>query len=150
SYSMGTFAQDMADKKAYRREQMDNFAIHSLQHAQHAITHGYFRDEIVPVTVKHRKDQEIVHDDEPPFLAHIDKIPLLKPAFKQNGTITAANASSIADGAAVLLIASETMVREKNLQPLARIVATTTHSQHPSEFTIAPIGAIHELLHKTG
>ncbi len=150
SYSMGTFAQDMAEQKGYRREQMDEFAIFSLKRAQHAISHGCFRQEIVPIHLKTRQGEITIEDDEPPFLAKIDKIPLLKPAFKQNGTITAANASSIADGAASLLIASEKIVREKNLQPLAKIVATATHSQHPAEFTIAPIGAIHKLFYKTG
>lgn len=148
--SMGVLAQQMADQRGYSREQMDHLAILSLNRAQDAISQGLFREEIVPVEIKTAKKRDVVENDELPFAANIDKIPLLKPAFKVEGTITAANASSLADGAVALLLASEDMVKAKNLKPLAQIVASTTHSQHPKDFTIAPVGAIESLLTKVG
>lgn len=148
--SMGSFAQEMADKKGYTREQMDAFAIRSLQRAQAAIEQGHFKDEIVAVTVKNRKGEVVVEQDEQPFQANIDKIPTLKPAFAKDGTVTAANSSSISDGASALLLASAEAVETHHLKPLAKIVGYATHSQHPSEFTIAPIGAIQKVLDKTG
>ncbi len=147
---MGSFAQDMANKMSYTREQMDDFAIRSLKRAQTAITEGYFKDEIVPVPVKTRKGEETVAQDEQPLNAKLDKIPGLKPAFAKDGTITAANASSISDGASALVLTSESNAQAKGLQPLARIVATSSNSQHPSEFTIAPVGAIQKVLDKAG
>lgn len=147
---MGSFAQDMANKMSYTREQMDDFAIRSLKRAQTAITEGYFKDEIVPVPVKTRKGEETVAQDEQPLNAKLDKIPGLKPAFAKDGTITAANASSISDGASALVLTSESHAQAKGLQPLARIVATSSNSQHPSEFTIAPVGAIQKVLDKAG
>ena len=147
---MGSFAQDMANKMSYTREQMDDFAIRSLKRAQNAITEGYFKDEIVPVPVKTRKGEETVAQDEQPLNAKLDKIPGLKPAFAKDGTITAANASSISDGASALVLTSESHAQAKGLQPLARIVATSSNSQHPSEFTIAPVGAIQKVLDKAG
>ncbi|XID75400.1 thiolase family protein [Alkanindiges sp. WGS2144] len=147
---MGSFAQDMANKMNYSREQMDDFAIRSLKRAQTAITEGYFKDEIAPVTVKTRKGEEVVEQDEQPLNAKLDKIPGLKPAFAKDGTITAANASSISDGASALVLTSESNAKAKGLQPLARIVATSSNSQHPSEFTIAPVGAIQKVLDKAG
>lgn len=147
---MGSFAQDMANKMSYTREQMDDFAIRSLKRAQTAITEGYFKDEIVPVPVKTRKGEETVVQDEQPLNAKLDKIPGLKPAFAKDGTITAANASSISDGASALVLTSESNAQAKGLQPLARIVATASNSQHPSEFTIAPVGAIQKVLDKAG
>lgn len=147
---MGSFAQDMANKLSYTREQMDDFAIRSLKRAQTAITEGYFKDEIVPVTVQTRKGEESVAQDEQPLNAKLDKIPGLKPAFAKDGTITAANASSISDGASALVLTSESAAKAKGLQPLARIVSTASNSQHPSEFTIAPVGAIQKVLDKAG
>lgn len=147
---MGSFAQDMANSKGYTREQMDDFAIRSLKRAQTAITEGYFADEIVPVTVSTRKDDVIVDKDEQPFNANIDKIPTLRPAFAKDGTITAANASSISDGASALVLTSADNATAKGLTPLAKIVAYASNSQHPSEFTIAPVGAIQKVLNKTG
>ncbi|SEM01148.1 thiolase family protein [Acinetobacter sp. DSM 11652] len=147
---MGSFAQDMANTKGYTREQMDDFAIRSLRRAQTAITEGYFNDEIVPVTVSTRKGDVIVDKDEQPFNANIDKIPTLRPAFAKDGTITAANASSISDGASALVISSSEQAHAKGLNPLAKIVAYASNSQHPSEFTIAPVGAIQKVLDKTG
>ncbi|EMP1652630.1 thiolase family protein [Acinetobacter baumannii] len=147
---MGSFAQDMANTRGYTREQMDDFAIRSLKRAQSAITEGYFKDEIVPVTVSTRKGDVIVDQDEQPLNAKIDKIPSLKPAFAKDGTITAANASSISDGASALVLTSSEVAAQRGLQPLAKIIATASNSQHPSEFTIAPVGAIEKVLKKAG
>ena len=147
---MGSFAQDMANTKGYTREQMDEFAIRSLKRAQTAVNEGYFADEIVPVTVSTRKGDVVVDKDEQPFNANIDKIPTLRPAFAKDGTITAANASSISDGASALVLTSSDNAAAKGLAPLAKIIAYASNSQHPSEFTIAPVGAIQKVLDKTG
>lgn len=147
---MGSFAQDTANTMNYTREQMDNFAIRSLKRAQTAINEGYFKDEIVGVTIKGRGGDTEVIQDEQPLNAKLDKIPTLKPAFSKDGTITAANASSISDGASALVLMRESTAKSKGLQPLARILATASNSQHPSEFTIAPVGAIQKVLNKTG
>ena len=148
--AMGSFAQDMADQKNYTREQMDEFAIRSLTRAQKAIQEGYFKAEIVPVTVTTRKGDVVVDTDENPGNAKIDKIPTLRPAFAKDGTITAANSSSISDGASALLITSEQEAKQRGLKVLAEIKAYTTNSQLPEEFTIAPVGAIEKLLKKVG
>lgn len=147
---MGSFAQDMADKKGYSREQMDDFAIRSLKRAQKAVNEGYFADEIVPVTVSSRKGDVVIDKDEQPFNANIEKIPSLRPAFAKDGTITAANASSISDGASALVLTTSENAEKRGLAPLAKIVAYASNSQHPSEFTIAPVGAIQKVLNKTG
>ena len=147
---MGSFAQDTANTMNYTREEMDNFAIRSLKRAQTAITKGYFKDEIVSVTIKGRGGDTEVVQDEQPLNAKLDKIPTLKPAFSKDGTITAANASSISDGASALVLMRESTAKAKGVQPLARILATASNSQHPSEFTIAPVGAIGKVLQKTG
>lgn len=147
---MGSFAQDMANTKGYTREQMDDFAIRSLKRAQTAVNEGYFSDEIVPVTVSSRKGDVVVDKDEQPFNANIEKIPTLRPAFAKDGTITAANASSISDGASALVLTSADNATAKGLQPLAKLIAYASNSQHPSEFTIAPVGAIQKVLDKTG
>ncbi|MDX1756708.1 MAG: thiolase family protein [Marinobacter sp.] len=147
---MGAFAQDMADKKGYTREDMDNYAINSLKRAQSAIKEGLLKDEIVPVTVKTRKGETVVEEDEQPLTANLDKIPTLRPAFSKDGTVTAANASSISDGSSALVLMSEAEAERRGLKPLARIVGHSTHSQHPSEFTCAPVGAINKLFEKTG
>lgn len=147
---MGSFAQDMANTKGYTREQMDDFAIRSLKRAQTAVNEGYFADEIVPVTVSTRKGDVVVDKDEQPFNANIDKIPTLRPAFAKDGTITAANASSISDGASALVLTSADNAATQDLNPLAKIVAYASNSQHPSEFTIAPVGAIQKVLDKAG
>lgn len=148
--SMGILAQEMADKKGYSREQQDNFAISSLNKAVTAINNGYFKEEIVPVTVSTRKGDMVVEQDEQPLNAKADKIPTLRPAFKKDGTITAANSSSISDGASALVITSDEIAAERGLAPIAKIVAYASNSQHPSEFTIAPVGAIQKVLNKTG
>ena len=147
---MGSFAQDMANTRGYTREQMDNFAIGSLKRAQTAITEGYFKAEIVPVTVSSRKGDVLIEQDEQPLNAKIDKIPSLKPAFAKDGTITAANSSSISDGASALVLTSLENADQRGLKPLAKIIATASNSQHPSEFTIAPVGAIGKVLKKAG
>ncbi|WP_120429266.1 thiolase family protein [Acinetobacter baylyi] len=147
---MGSFAQDMANTRGYTREQMDDFAIRSLKRAQNAITEGYFKAEIVPVTVSSRKGDVIIEQDEQPLNAKIDKIPSLKPAFAKDGTITAANSSSISDGASALVLTSIENADQRGLKPLAKVIATASNSQHPSEFTIAPVGAIGKVLKKAG
>ncbi|QHG10013.1 acetyl-CoA C-acyltransferase [Moraxella osloensis] len=147
---MGVFAQEMADKRGVTREAMDAFAIESLKRANTAINEGHFKNEIVPVTVKTRKGDVVIDTDEQPGKANVDKIPTLKPAFSKDGTVTAANSSSISDGAAAVVLMSEDKAKEKGLKPAARIVAQATHSQHPSEFTIAPIECVKKVLAKAG
>ena len=143
---MGAFAQDVADQHQLTREAMDEYAIGSLRRAMAAIESGALTAEIAPVTVKNRKGETIIDTDEQPGNANIDKIPQLKPAFKGGGTVTAANSSSISDGASALVLASETAVAKKGLKPMATILGHTTHSRHPSEFTLAPVDAIKTLL----
>lgn len=147
---MGSFAQETADRYGITREAMDAYAIESLRRAQQAMQSGALADEIVPVTVASRKGDIEVSEDEQPLNARIDKITSLKPAFSKDGSITAANASSISDGASALLLMSAEQAQARGLKPLARIVAHATQSQDPSEFTIAPIGAISKVLHKAG
>lgn len=150
SRMMGSFAQDTATKNNLTREAMDAFAIESLTRAQTAINEGLLADEIAEVTIKTRKGETIVKDDEQPLTAKIDKIPSLRPAFAKDGTITAANASSISDGASALVLMSESEALAQGLQPLARIVGHARHSQEPAEFTIAPIGAMQKLFDNIG
>lgn len=148
--AMGSFAQDMADKKGYSREQMDEFAIRSLTRAQKAIAEGYFKNEIIAVKVTTRKGEVTIDVDENPANAKIDKISTLRAAFAKDGTITAANSSSISDGASALLITSESEADKRNLAVLAEIKGYATNSQLPEEFTIAPVGAIEKLLKNVG
>src|SRR5690606_8151762 len=147
---MGSFAQETADSYGITREEMDAYAIESLKRAQTAIKDGSLDAEIVPVTVTSRKGEVVVKDDEQPLTANLDKIPTLRPAFKKDGTITAANASSISDGASALVLMTAEEAAKRGLKPLARIVAHATQSQDPSEFTLAPIGAMTNLFRKTG
>ena len=147
---MGSFAQEIADKYQLTREDMDNFAIQSLTRAKNAIDSGALKDETVPVVIKSRTGEQTIVDDEQPHKANLEKIPSLRPAFKSDGTVTAANSSSISDGASALVLASETAVKDRNLQPMAKIIAHATHSRHPSEFTIAPVDAIQKVLKKAG
>ncbi|RVU32322.1 MULTISPECIES: thiolase family protein [Neptunomonas] len=147
---MGTYAQKSADDYAVTREAMDDFAISSLEKALKAIETGAFKDEITPVTVKSRKGDVEVAIDEQPGNARIDKIRQLKPAFKKDGTVTAANSSSISDGGSALVLMKESEAKARGLQPLARIAAHSTHAQLPAEFTIAPIGAIEKVLARAG
>lgn len=147
---MGQFAQEMADQKGYTREQMDEFAIESLTRALTAINDGHFKDEITAVTFKTRKGEKTVDTDEEPALADAERIPTLRPAFSKDGTITAANASSISDGAAAVVVMRESQAKAEGLDYQARIIATASNSRHPSEFTIAPIGAIEKVLANAG
>jgi acetyl-CoA C-acetyltransferase len=143
---MGSFAQQTADQFTISREQMDNYAIESLTRAQTAIAQGFFDAEIAPVIVKTRKGEITVSVDEQPGNANIEKIPKLKPAFAKEGTVTAANSSSISDGAAALVLMKQSRANTLGLKPLARIVAHASHAQHPSEFTMAPVGAMNKVL----
>ena len=147
---MGQFAQETADAKGYTREQMDDFAIESLNRALTAIKDNHFKDEITPVTFKTRKGEQTVDTDEQPALANAERIPTLRPAFAKDGTITAANASSISDGAAAVVLMKESQAKEEGLDYQARIIATASNSRHPSEFTIAPVGAIEKVLARAG
>ncbi len=147
---MGQFAQEMADEKGYTREQMDKFAIESLNRALTAIEEGHFKDEITSVTFETRKGEKTVDTDEEPGLSNAERIPKLRPAFAKEGTITAANASSISDGAAAVVVMKESQAKAEGLDYQARIIATASNSRHPSEFTIAPIGAIEKLLANAG
>ena len=147
---MGSFAQETADQYGISREEMDAYAIESLKRAQNAISSGVLASEIVPVTVSSRKGDVLVKDDEQPLNANLEKIPTLKPAFRKDGTITAANASSISDGASALVLMTAAEAAKRGLKPLAKIVAHATQSQDPSEFTIAPIGAMSNVLKKAG
>ena len=148
--SMGTFGEDCAARYNFTREQQDTFAIASVQRAQAATTSGAFAAEITPVTVKNRSGETVVSIDEGPGKARLDKIPTLKPAFKKDGTITAASSSSINDGAAALVMARASTAAQLGAKPLARIVAHTTHAQAPNWFATAPVGAVQKLLAKTG
>ena len=147
---MGSFAQETADAHGLTREGMDAFAIESLTRAQNAIKQGWLKAETVPVTVTDRKGETIIVDDEQPLTAKLDKIPSLKAAFRKDGTITAANSSSISDGASALVLMSESAAARAGAKPLARIVAHSRHSQEPGQFTLAPVGAMRTLFSKTG
>lgn len=147
---MGTFAEDSASAYGFAREQQDEFAERSLQRACNAINNGLFADEIVPVRVKTRAgDNEISHDEQPPK-ADPAKIRSLRPAFREGGTITAANASSISDGAAALVLMRQSQARARGLQPLAIIRGHSSHAAEPHLFTTAPVGAVQKLLQRTG
>jgi acetyl-CoA C-acetyltransferase len=148
--AMGTFAQVTADEYQLTREEMDNFSIESLSRAKAAIDNGGFADEVVPVTIQGRGGEIVVDTDEAPGRGRPDKIPTLKPAFAKEGTITAATSSSISDGAAAVVLTRESTANEQGLQPVARIVASAAHAREPSEFTIAPAGAIEKVLKKAG
>ena len=148
--SMGTFGEDCAAKYHFTREQQDKFAQTSVQRAQDAIKSGAFKDEITPVTVKDRKGERVVDTDEGPGKINIDKIPTLKPAFKKDGTVTAAASSSINDGAAAMVMMRESTAKKLGVKPLARIVSHATHAQEPEWFSTAPIGATEKALAKAG
>ena len=145
---MGVFAQDVASERGYSRERLDDFAIASLERAMEATNAGQLDAEMAPVTVTSRQGESVVEHDEQPFQAKLDKIRSLRPAFAKEGTITAANASSISDGASALILASASAAERLGAKPLARMMGHSTHSQHPSEFTIAPVGAIDKLMKK--
>ncbi len=148
--SMGCFAQETADEVGFTREQMDAFAIRSLSRANAAIDSGAFKNEITPVTVVNRRKETVIDTDEQPGNARPDKIPSLRPAFKKDGTITAANSSSISDGAAALVMMKLSTAQARGLTPLCKVVAHATHAQKPTEFTVAPVSAMNKLLDKAG
>ncbi|MBT1065208.1 acetyl-CoA C-acyltransferase [Bowmanella sp. Y26] len=148
--AMGCFAQDTADKEDLTREKMDAFALSSLSKAKLAIESGAFANEICAVTVSTRKGEVEVSQDEGPGNAMPEKIPNLRPAFKKDGTITAANSSSISDGAAALVVMRESDALAQGYKPLARILGHSTHSIEPENFTVAPVGAMQKLLDKLG
>ncbi|WP_137937354.1 acetyl-CoA C-acyltransferase [Chitinivorax sp. B] len=147
---MGTFAEECAEKYGFTRAAQDEFAITSLQRAMDASTHHKFDDEIVSVPVPMGRDTKLIHLDEQPFKAKLDKIPQLKPAFKKDGTVTAANSSSISDGASALVLMRESDALTRGLKPLARIVGHASHAHEPNWFTTAPVGAIQKLFANTG
>lgn len=148
--SMGTFGEDCAAKYKFSREAQDAFATASVQRAKKATESGAFAAEIAPVTVKTRAGESVIGTDEGPGKVKLDKIPQLKPAFKKDGTITAASSSSINDGAAALVMMTESAAKRLGAKPLARIVGHATHAQEPEWFTTAPVGATQKLLAKTG
>ncbi|MDD5332433.1 MAG: acetyl-CoA C-acyltransferase [Rhodoferax sp.] len=148
--SMGTFGEDCAAKYGFTREQQDQFAIASVQRAQAATKSGAFAAEITPVTVKGRAGDTVISVDEGPGKVKLEKIPTLKPAFKKDGTITAASSSSINDGAAALVLMRASTAAKLGRKPLARIVGHAVHAQEPNWFATAPVGAVKKLLAKTG
>ena len=146
---MGSFAEDCAAKYQFTRQEQDAFAMASLQRAQKANNEGWFAWEIAHIALKSGKGDRFMDKDEQPFKANFDKIPQLKPAFRKDGTVTAANSSSISDGAAALVMMRESEAARRGLQPLARIVAHTSHAQEPGWFTTAPVAAIRKLYERT-
>ena len=147
---MGTFAEDTAAKYQFSREAQDRYAITSLKRAQEAINDGSFASEIAPVKVTSGKNEIAITRDEQPLKANLGKIPQLKPAFRKDGTVTAANSSSISDGAAALVLMRLSEAQKRGLKPLAKIIAHATHSHEPNWFTTAPVGAMKKLFDKTG
>lgn len=147
---MGTFAEDCAQTHGFSRQAQDDFAVESLKRAQQAIAEGRFKDEIVPLQVKVGKESRLISDDEQPPKARLEKIPTLKPAFREGGTVTAANSSSISDGAAALLLMRRSEADARGLKPLAVIHGHAAYADEPGLFTTAPIGAIKKLMGKTG
>ena len=147
---MGSFAEDCAAKYGFTRAEQDAFAVKSLERAQKANNEGWFAWETVPVALKAGKGDRFMDKDEQPFKANFEKIPQLKPAFRKDGTVTAANSSSISDGAAALVLMRRSAAQKRGLTPLARIAGHTTHAQEPGWFTTAPVGAIRKLFDVTG
>jgi acetyl-CoA C-acetyltransferase len=147
---MGTFAEECADKYGFTRDKQDEFAIRSTRRAQQAIGDGAFAWEIAPVTVSGREGERLVEHDEQPLKARLDKIPTLKPAFRKDGTVTAANSSSISDGAAALVLMRRSLADKLGIAPLATVVGHATHAQEPAWFTTAPVGAMQKLFAKCG
>ena len=147
---MGTFAEDCASRYQFSREAQDHFAIESLKRSQKANREGWFAWETTPLAIKAGKDEKFIEFDEQPFKANFEKIPALKPAFKKDGTVTAANSSSISDGAAALVLMRRSTAQKRGLAPLAVIHGHSTHAQEPGWFTTAPVGAIRKLFERTG
>jgi acetyl-CoA C-acetyltransferase len=147
---MGSFAEDCAAKYSFTRAEQDAFAVTSLERAQKANNEGWFAWETVPVALKAGKGDRFIDKDEQPFKANLEKIPQLKPAFRKDGTVTAANSSSISDGAAALVLMRASIAQKRGLTALARIAGHATHAQEPGWFTTAPVGAIRKLFDATG
>jgi acetyl-CoA C-acetyltransferase len=147
---MGSFAEDCAEAYQFTREAQDRYAVTSLTRAQKAIADGCFDKEIVPVTVRSGKAEQVASHDEQPGRAKLDKIPTLKPAFREDGTVTAANSSSISDGAAALVLMRRSEAEHRGLTPLATILGHASHSQAPNLFATAPVGALQKLSDRTG
>ena len=147
---MGSFAEDCAARYGFTRGEQDAFAVSSLERAQKANNEGWFAWETVPVALKAGKGDRFIDKDEQPFKTNFEKIPQLKPAFRKDGTVTAANSSSISDGAAALVLMRSSAAQKRGLTALARIVGHTTHAQEPGWFTTAPVGAIGKLFEVTG
>src|SRR5687767_4567033 len=147
---MGTFAEDCASKYQFSRQAQDEFAIASLRRAQKANKEGLFAWKLTPLAIKVGKEEKFVEIDEQPFKANLDKIPTLKPAFRKDGTVTAANSSSISDGAAALVMMRRSTAEKRGLTPLAVVMGHATHAQAPSEFTTAPVGALSKVLDGIG
>ena len=145
---MGNFAEVCAEKYDFSREDQDAYALKSYTRSRKSVESGVFGDEIVPVTVKGRKADTVVELDEEPFSVDLEKLPKLRPAFKKDGTVTAANASSINDGAAMLVMMSEEKAKELDLKPIASVVASASYAHDPAMFTTAPIDCIRKLLEK--
>ena len=146
---MGTFAEECADTYKFSREAQDSFAIQSLERAKKANSEGWFAWETTPIAIKAGKDQKFIETDEQPFKANLEKIPTLRPAFRKDGTVTAANSSSISDGAAALVLMRRSTAEKRGLAPIATIVGHSTHAQAPGLFTTAPVGAIRKLFERT-
>jgi acetyl-CoA C-acetyltransferase len=147
---MGAFAENTATRYGFTRADQDEFATRSVQRALAAVDNGAFTAEIAPVTVKGRKGEAVIARDETPFTCDIAKIPQLKPAFRKDGTVTAASSSSISDGAAAVLLSTAAFAAARGLKPLARVVAQASHAQEPEWFTTAPVGAIRKVLERAG
>ena len=147
---MGSFAEDCAAQYGFTRAEQDAFAVTSLERAQKANNEGWFAWETVPVALKAGKGDRFIDKDEQPFKANFEKIPQLKPAFRKDGTVTAANSSSISDGAAALVLMRSSVAQKRGLMALARVVGHATHAQEPGWFTTAPVGAIRKLFEVTG
>jgi len=147
---MGTFAEDCAGAFQFSRQDQDAFAIASLERAQKANSEGWFAWEIAPTTLKSGKGDRFLDRDEQPFKANFEKIPQLKPAFRKDGTVTAANSSSISDGAAALVLMRRSETEKRGLTPIATIIGHSTHAQEPGLFATAPVGAIRKLFERTG
>ncbi|MDH3318360.1 MAG: acetyl-CoA C-acetyltransferase [Betaproteobacteria bacterium] len=147
---MGSFAEDCAQKYAFSRQAQDEFAIASLERAQKANKEGWFAWETTPIAIKAGKEEKFIETDEQPFKANLAKIPTLKPAFRKDGTVTAANSSSISDGAAALVLMRRSTAEKRGLAPLAMVVGHATHAQEPGWFTTAPVSAIKKLFERTG
>ncbi len=148
--AMGTFAEDCAEMYQFTREAQDAYATESVRRAQNASNDGTFAKEVAPVTIKERKGDRVVDKDQAPFEVNVAKIPTLRPAFRKNGTVTAATSSSISDGASALVLMKRSEAERRGLTPLAVIHAHATHSQEPNLFTTAPVGAIRKVLEKSG